>query len=38
MIEASDRVVHIRDGKVERIDKREDLSIDVGTIDGEQEV
>ena len=38
MIEASDRVVHIRDGKVERIDRREDLSIDVGTIDGEREV
>lgn len=38
MIEASDRVVHIRDGKIERIDRREDLSIDVGTIDGEQEI
>ncbi|MBM3502026.1 MAG: ATP-binding cassette domain-containing protein, partial [Armatimonadetes bacterium] len=38
MIEASDRVVHIRDGKVERIDKREDLSIDIGTIDGAEEV
>jgi putative ABC transport system ATP-binding protein len=37
MIEASDRVVHIRDGKVERIDRREDLSIDVGTIDGAEE-
>jgi len=33
MIEASDRVVHIRDGKVERIDLREDLDIDVRTID-----
>ncbi len=38
MIEASDRVVHIRDGKVERVDRREDLDIDVGTIDGEEEV
>ncbi|MGQ9733430.1 MAG: ATP-binding cassette domain-containing protein, partial [Candidatus Zipacnadales bacterium] len=38
MIEASDRVVHIRDGKIERIDRREDLDIDVGTIDGEREL
>jgi putative ABC transport system ATP-binding protein len=38
MIEASDRVVHIRDGKVERIDRREDLDIDVGTIDGVEEL
>ncbi len=37
MIEASDRVVHIRDGSVERIDKREDIDIEVGTIDGETE-
>ena len=38
MIEASDRVVHIRDGKIERIDRREDLQIDVGTIGGEEVV
>jgi putative ABC transport system ATP-binding protein len=38
MIEASDRVVHIRDGKIERVDRREDLKVDVGTIDGEQEL
>ena len=37
MIEASDRVVHIRDGKVERIDRREDIDIEVGTFDGETE-
>ncbi len=33
MIEASDRVVHIRDGQIERIDRREDLEIDVSTVD-----
>jgi putative ABC transport system ATP-binding protein len=38
MIEASDRVVHIRDGKIERIDRREDLDIAVGKYGGEEEV
>jgi len=37
MLAASDRVVWIRDGQVERIQKREELQIEVGTIDGETE-
>jgi len=37
MLSASDRVVWIRDGAVDKIEKREDLDIDVGTIDGETE-
>jgi putative ABC transport system ATP-binding protein len=32
MIDVSDRVVHIRDGGVERVDKREDIDLDVGTM------
>jgi putative ABC transport system ATP-binding protein len=35
MLAASDRVVWIRDGMVDRIERREDLKIEVGTIDGE---
>lgn len=35
MIDVSDRVVHIRDGGVERIDKREDISLEVGTMGGD---
>ena len=35
MLAASDRVVWIRDGLVDRIERREDLKIEVGTIDGE---
>ena len=30
MIDVSDRVVHIRDGDIERIEKREDIDLDVG--------
>ncbi len=38
MIEASDRIVHIRDGQVERIELRSDVDIDVGTIHGQEEL
>jgi putative ABC transport system ATP-binding protein len=34
MLEVSDRVVWIRDGKVDRISRREDLKIRAGTIEG----
>ena len=37
MLSVSDRVVWIRDGMIDRIEKRADLDIQVGTIDGEQE-
>ena len=37
MLSTSDRVVWIRDGRIERIEKREDLKISVGTIEGEEE-
>jgi len=37
MISVSDRVVWIRDGQVEKIERREDLDIAVGTIDGKEE-
>ncbi|HPD15205.1 MAG TPA: ABC transporter ATP-binding protein [Planctomycetota bacterium] len=35
MLSASDRIVWIRDGKVDRIEERRDLKIEVGTIEGE---
>jgi putative ABC transport system ATP-binding protein len=35
MIDVSDRVVHIRDGDVERIDRREDIDLAIGTMGGE---
>ena len=35
MLTASDRVVWIRDGEIERIATRDRLNIDVGSIDGE---
>jgi putative ABC transport system ATP-binding protein len=34
MIDVSDRVVHIRDGKIERIDRRADIALEVGTMEG----
>ena len=34
MLDASDRIVWIRDGRVERIEERSKLAIAVGTIDG----
>ena len=37
MLNICDRVVWIRDGTLERIEKREDLKIEVGTIDGKKE-
>ena len=37
MLSVSDRVVWIRDGRVDRIVDREDLTIEVGTIDGKAE-
>jgi len=37
MINVSDRVVWVRDGRVERIVSREDLHIEVGKIDGQTE-
>ncbi len=36
MLSKSDRVVWIRDGRIEKIEKREDLKISVGTIEGEE--
>jgi len=36
MLSASDRVVWIRDGQVDRIALREELNIQVGTIDGSE--
>ena len=35
MLSASDRVVWIRDGRIERTKRREDLRIDIGTMDGQ---
>jgi putative ABC transport system ATP-binding protein len=35
MLSVSDRVVWVRDGRVDRVMDREDLKIEVGTIDGE---
>ena len=37
MLDASDRVVWITDGQISRIQSRDELDIQVGTIDGEQE-
>jgi len=35
MIDVSDRIVHIRDGDVERIEKRADLELEIGTLGSE---
>ena len=35
MIDVSDRIVHIRDGKLERIERREDLELSIGTMGSE---
>ena len=32
MIDVSDRVVHIRDGQVERVERRADMKLDVGSM------
>ena len=37
MLSASDRVVWIRDGRVDKIERKEDLDIRLGTIDGKTE-
>ena len=37
MIDISDRIVWIRDGKVERIEDRQDVNIKVGEMEHEQE-
>ncbi len=37
MLAVSDRVIWIRDGRVEKIQNREDLKIEVGKIDGESQ-
>jgi putative ABC transport system ATP-binding protein len=37
MLDASDRVVWIRDGKIDRIEDRANLSIKIGTMEGEEE-
>lgn len=35
MIDVSDRIVHIRDGQIERIEKREEIELEVGTMGGQ---
>ncbi len=35
MIDVSDRIVHIRDGEVERIEERAELELDIGTLGSE---
>ncbi len=37
MIDVSDRVVWIRDGKIERIEERKDIDIQVGQMEGEEQ-
>jgi len=37
MLAASDRVVWITDGKISRIQRREEMDINVGSIDGKEE-
>jgi len=37
MIDVSDRVVWIRDGKIERVENRKDIQVQVGTMEGEEE-
>jgi hypothetical protein len=36
MIDVSDRIVHIRDGKIERVERREDIELEVGMLGGEE--
>jgi putative ABC transport system ATP-binding protein len=36
MLSASDRIVWIRDGRIDRIEDRRDIHIEVGTIEGEE--
>lgn len=37
MLDVSDRVIYIRDGMIEQIKNREDLAIEIGTVEGEEE-
>jgi len=37
MIDVSDRVVWIRDGKIERIEERKDIQVQVGVMEGEEQ-
>ncbi len=37
MLDVSDRVIYIRDGMIEQIKNREDLQIEIGTVEGEEE-
>jgi putative ABC transport system ATP-binding protein len=37
MLSASDRIVWIRDGTLDKIERREDLDIDVGSVGGDAE-
>ncbi len=37
MIDVSDRVVWIRDGKIERVEDRKDIKVQVGVMEGEEE-
>ncbi len=37
MLAASDRIIWIRDGRIDRIERREDLDIREGTIGGQTE-
>jgi putative ABC transport system ATP-binding protein len=36
MIDVSDRVIWIRDGKIDRIEERADIELQVGTVEGEE--
>ncbi|KPJ64764.1 ABC transporter [candidate division KD3-62 bacterium DG_56] len=36
MIDVSDRVIWIRDGKIDRVEEREDIDLRVGTVEGEE--
>ena len=38
MLDVSDRIIWIRDGRVDKIERREELDIEVGTVEGEEEV
>ncbi len=38
MLDVSDRIIWIRDGMVDKIERREELDIEVGTVEGEEEV
>lgn len=36
MLDVSDRIFWVRDGKVERVEERSEIKLEVGTVDGEQ--